>query len=288
VWIVADWSRRCSRADLGLVKRFVYELLERDPPVLRAARLARAAILALILVSVLGLIVETLERVQAVAGRALFALEVFAIATFTLEYLLRLWVITENPRFAHPVRGRARWVLTPMAIMDFLAIVPFYLPFFTADLRMLRLARIFRLARIARLGRYSSAAKMIADSARERREELTLSAGFIAVLLLVAASLMYYAEHEAQPEVFSSIPAAMWWAIVTLTTVGYGDTFPVTPAGRMLAALTAVFGIAMLALPTAILTSGFMERMEQMRKAKAGSPSAGDGDACPHCGQRLH
>ena len=101
-------------------------------------------------------------------------------------------------------------------------------------------------------------------------------------------SLSYYAEHEAQPETFSSIPASMWWAIVTLTTVGYGDTVPMTAAGRVLAALTAVLGIAMLALPTAILTSGLMEKMAELRKAKAGASTAGAPATCPHCGRELH
>lgn len=263
------------------VKKWVYDLLEREPPAFRAARQVRAAILILILMSVVALVLESVASVRAVAARWLLVFEVIAVATFSAEYLARLWSITENPRFRHPVLGRLRWAATPMAILDLLAVLPFYLPFVMADLRVLRLARIFRLARVAKLGRYSRAATMIGESVRERKHEMAISAAFIAVLMLISSSLIYYAENEAQPESFSSIPATMWWAIVTLTTVGYGDIVPVTGLGRLFAGLTAVLGIAMLALPTAILTSGLMERLSALRDSAAAKKK------CPHCGGEL-
>jgi voltage-gated potassium channel len=263
------------------VKRRLYDILERDPAPGPGARRVRATILALILVSVLGLVLESIDPVRQTAGNVLFLLELVTIFAFTAEYLARLWCITENPRYAHPIRGRIRWVFTPMALMDLLAILPFYLPFILVDLRSLRLLRVFRLARIAKLGRYSNATALIAAAIRQRRAELLISISFIAMLLLISSSLMYYAEHELQPEAFPSIPAAMWWAIVTLTTVGYGDVVPITPFGRLLAAFTAVLGIAMLALPTAILTSGLMERMADKAREK---PAGG---RCPHCGGEL-
>jgi voltage-gated potassium channel len=267
------------------LKRRVYNLLEADDPpahLVRAAHLIRGGVLLVIIINVVSLILETVEPFHRRAATAFFAIELVSVAIFTLEYLARLWSITENPRFAHPVRGRLRWMGTLLAIIDLLAIVPFYLPFITTDLRILRLARLFRLVRIARLARYSTAVQMMIATAHERRHELSVSIGLITVLMLISSSLMYYAEHEAQPEVFSSIPAAMWWAIVTLTTVGYGDTYPITAAGRGLAAITAVLGIAMLALPTAILSAGFLEGI------RAAPPAAAPGPArCPHCGKPL-
>lgn len=268
------------------MKRRIYEILELDPPILKAARVARALLLALIVVSVLGLVLESVDRINRAARPALRFFEFLTIAAFTVEYLARLWSITEDARYAHPVRGRLRWIVSPLALIDLLAILPFYLPFIVADLRVLRLARIFRLARIARLSRYSKAAAMMAATARARREELSVSVSFIGILLLIASSLMYYAENEAQPDVFSSIPATMWWAIVTLTTVGYGDAVPITPLGRMLSAITAILGIAMLALPTAILSAGFMERMQQNRKQEKSGTGPGLSH-CPHCGGEL-
>lgn len=261
------------------MKRRLYELLEHEPPLSSRARVVRAFILALILVSIAGLVLESVASIRLVAGPTLYILEVITVLVFSAEYLVRLWTITEDPRYAHPVRGRLRWVTSPLALLDLLAIVPFYLPFIVADLRVLRLARVFRLFRVLKLARYSIALQLIAESARDKREELLVTLGFILMLLLFAASLMYYAEHDAQPEVFASIPASMWWAIVTLTTVGYGDTYPITAWGRVLAAATAVLGIAMLALPTAILSAGFTERMQKRKAMNAGR--------CPHCGEAI-
>jgi voltage-gated potassium channel len=260
------------------VKRRLYEILEREPAPFALARIVRAFILALILVSALGLILESVASIRLIAGPAFTIIELVTVAVFSAEYLVRLWTITENPRYAHPVRGRLRWAVSPLALLDLLAVLPFYLPFITADTRVLRLVRIFRLARVAKFGRYNRAAGLLVEAARERREQLTISAIFIGMLLVISSSLMYFAENEAQPEVFSSIPAAMWWAIVTLTTVGYGDTFPITAAGRILAAATAILGIAMLALPTAILTSAFMERLGRPEQPP---------QHCPHCGGKL-
>jgi voltage-gated potassium channel len=256
-------------------------LLQKDPPALGLARQVRAVLLAVIVVSIVALILETVPTYQQPAARTFRIIEIITIATFTAEYLLRLWVITEDPRYAHPVRGRIRWALTPLALMDLLAFVPFYLPFIVADTRVLRLARLFRLARILRLGRYNRAATALVQAAHERREELVLSFASIIALMLISSSLMYYAEREAQPEVFSSIPDAMWWAVVTLTTVGYGDAYPITTLGRLLASATAVLGVAMLALPTAILTAAFLNRMERSRRA-IDAPRH-----CPHCGGDL-
>ena len=261
---------------MGL-KRRTYELLEAEPPVSGPARAIRLIILGLIVLSVTALVLESVRSFRERAGWLFLAIDIAVVAVFTAEYLTRLWVITEDPKFRHPVRGRLRWMATPYAVIDLLAIVPFYLPFVTADLRVVRLARMLRLARVARLARYSRAAQLMIDTVREKREDLSVSLGLILVLLLISSSLMYYAENDAQPDKFSSIPDAMWWGIVTLTTVGYGDTYPVTLVGRFMGALTAVLGILMLALPTAILSSGFLERMHRDHKPHR----------CPHCGRDI-
>jgi voltage-gated potassium channel len=224
------------------------------------------------------MVAETVEPIHAAARGAFSAFEVFSVGVFTAEYMLRLWSCTESPRFARPVRGRLRWMVTPMAIVDLLAVLPFYLPFLGADLRIIRILRLFRLFRILKLARYSRALHVIGGVIREKREELLMSCSFLLVLMLVASALMYFAEHEAQPDRFSSIPAAAWWAVVTLTTVGYGDIYPVTPLGRFIGGATAILGIAMLALPTGILGSGFIERFNKERE---------DPRRCPHCGKEI-
>ncbi|OHB64413.1 MAG: hypothetical protein A2Y76_05495 [Planctomycetes bacterium RBG_13_60_9] len=134
-----------------------------------------------------------------------------------------------------------------------------------------------RLTRIAKLGRYSESLQMLMRVLRARGEQLAGAVCILLILLVVAASLMYYAEKDAQPKTFSSIPATMWWASVTLTTVGYGDMYPVTPIGKAFGALTAVLGIGMFALPCAILGAGFVEELERHKKTRR----------CPHCGKEL-
>jgi voltage-gated potassium channel len=185
----------------------------------------------------------------------------------------------EEPAYSRPVRGRVRFGLTPLALVDLSAVLPFYLPFLHADLRvmrMFRMVRILRVMRVAKLGRYSESLQMLLRVLRSRATQLAGAVSILLILLVVAASVMYYAENDAQPKTFSSIPAAMWWAAVTLTTVGYGDMVPVTAVGRITGAITAMLGIGMFALPCAILGAGFMEELDQKKPRK-----------CPHCGKDL-
>lgn len=233
-------------------------------------------LIVLICLNVVAVILGTIEAVAQRIGPALAAFEVFSVVVFTIEYVLRLWSCTADPRFRHPFLGRVRYALTPMALVDLAAILPFYLPV-RADLRFARVLRLMRIFRVLKLARYVRAMELFADVARTKREELVLTTAVLALLLVMAASLIYFAENEAQPEVFSSIPASAWWAVTTLTTVGYGDTYPITPFGRVLGAVVAILGIGLFALPTAILGAGFVQAIEQ-RKTR---PS------CPHCGKPL-
>lgn len=164
-----------------------------------------------------------------------------------------------------------------MALVDLLAVLPFFLQFIGVDLRFVRAFRLMRLFRLAKAARYVTALHLFRAVARSKREELVLTTCVLALLLLVASSSMYFAEHGAQPEEFSSIPATMWWAVATLTTVGYGDVIPVTVFGRFLGSAVAILGIGLFALPTAILGSGFVEEI-----AKTKQPQR-----CPHCGKEL-
>ena len=151
-------------------------------------------------------------------------------------------------------------MLTPLAIIDLLAILPFYLPMIIPlDLRFIRAVRLFRLFRLFKMGRYSKAVFILKKVLKEKKEELVLIIFVIFLLLIIFSSLMYFIEKEAQPEAFSNIPEAMWWGIITLTTVGYGDVYPITPLGKILGALIAFLGIGMFALPAGILGSGLVE-----------------------------
>jgi voltage-gated potassium channel len=264
---------------LGLRRR-VWEIVEVAAPGDRASRTFDITILTLIGLSVLAVIFGSVESVEARWGPQLYVFEVITVAVFSVEYIARLWSCVEDERYADGLRGRLRWAFSFMAIIDLLAILPFFLPFTGIDLRSLRALRLFRLARVAKVGRYYSSLSLIKNVFRARKEELVLTTVLMGLLLIVSASLLYYVENPVQPEVFSSIPATMWWAVATLTTVGYGDMFPVTALGKVLAGVIAIIGIGMFALPTGILGAGFVE---EIGKSKAECEC----ETCPHCGAEL-
>jgi len=243
----------------------------------RVSRVFDTAILSLIVLNVIAVIAGSMASVQARFGAFFSGFEVFSVAVFTVEYAVRLFSCVEDGRFRGALRGRLRFVVTPLALIDLVAILPFYLAFLEIDLIFVRALRLFRILRIAKIGRYLSAFSLFGRVLKSRKEELILSTGLMLVLLLMASCLMYSAENEAQPEQFSDIPAAMWWAVATLTTVGYGDVYPVTPLGRLLGAVVAILGIGLFALPTGILGSGFIEEIQARRESPV----------CPHCGRPL-
>ncbi|MEX0703644.1 MAG: ion transporter [Planctomycetales bacterium] len=265
-----------TAAGASVWKRRIWEIVEVARPGDPLSRAFDFAMLALIFLNVLAVVLESVRSLREAWGPYFAAFEALSVAVFTLEYAARLYACGVLPRF-RGVRGRLRFLLSPMALVDLAAVLPFYLPFVGADLRFMRSLRLLRILRVAKLGRYVRALHLFRDVVRARREELVLTTALLALLLVMAACLMYSFENEAQPEVFSDIPSTMWWAVVTLTTVGYGDIYPVTPAGKLCGAAVAVLGIAFFALPTGILGSGFVEEIQRRK----GSPK------CPHCGKAL-
>jgi voltage-gated potassium channel len=171
-------------------------------------------------------------------------------------------------------------MLTPGALIDLLAILPYYLHVIVGlDLRVLRILRLFRFLRLFRLTAYMKSAKLVRNVFVSKASDLKLSLLLIVLLIIISASLVYFAEHLAQPDTFTSIPKTFWWAVVTVTTVGYGDMIPITIAGKVLTAIITLAGIALFALPAGIITAGFLE---ESRKAK--HPKL---HTCPHCGESL-
>ena len=233
------------------------------------------AIMSLIALNVVAVMLATVEGIFQAYRQWFFAIELVSVTVFTGEYLGRLWTCTLDDEYANPIVGRLRFALHPLLVIDLLAILPFFVGAFFIDLRFLRALRLFRFFRLLKLARYSDAMQGFAFVFREKKEDLTIALSATTVLLLIASSLMYFAERHAQPEAFSSIPEALWWGVVTLTTVGYGDVYPVTPIGRLLGSVIAVLGVGLVALPASILASGFIEEEERT-----------DG-ICPHCGEYV-
>lgn len=255
----------------------VHEVLRSIRPDDRLSRVVGLGLMVLIVGNILVMLLESTESAAEPADLPPFYgwFEGISVLVFSVEYLLRLWSAKEQERYQGRF-GRLRWIGSPMAVIDLLAVLPFYLALFGGlglDLRMLRVLRLFRLLRLLKLGRYSAAMHNVGWALRARRAELLFSLGIIVALLLIASSLMYHVEHDRQPEAFRSIPAAMWWGIATLTTVGYGDVVPLTATGRVLGAVIAILGIGIFALPAGILAGALNEAVTMRRK---GAP-------CPHC-----
>ena len=218
-----------------------------------------ASILTLILLNVAAFVLETVPEYGAAYASEFEAFNVFSVAVFTLEYVLRLWTAVEVPFLRHdpPWKARLKLAATPALIIDLLAILPFYVQaLFGMDLRILR---VLRLLRFLKLSRYSPALHTLMRVLSNERRSL-LGAGLLLVTaLLFASSGIYLIESHAQPDKFGSIPASAWWAIATLTTVGYGDIVPITPLGRIFGSFVMVTGLCILALPVAIISAGFSQ-----------------------------
>lgn len=266
------------------VQRRVHEIVETAEGSDRISSIFDVTIMILISLTLVAVILESVKAIGEPWAAWFTGFEIISVIVFSGEYLLRIWACTANPEYRHPILGRLKFALSPMAIIDLLAILPFYLiyvvPIFpSVELRHVRFVRVFRTLRLLKFGRYSESLATMGDVVRSKKEELFITTFVVFVLLVFAASFIYVFEHEKQPEAFSSIPASMWWGVATLTTVGYGDVYPVTPQGRFFAAIVAILGVGVFALPAGILASGFAEVLEE-RRAK---DREGQGIRCPHC-----
>jgi voltage-gated potassium channel len=238
--------------------------------------------LTLISLNVLAVMLETVPFVSAEFGTYLHIFDLFSVGVFSVEYGLRLWTITLDERYRSAVSGRIRYSLTPFALVDLFAILPFYIPFLIPlDLRFIRILRLLRIGRVLKMGRYSESIQTFERVFIRKKEELLMSLFLVMILLVVCSSVMYIAESEIQPDKFGSIPEAMWWGVVTLATVGYGDVYPVTPVGKIVGGIVALLGVAVYALPTGILAAGFGEELQRKRKKIA------EERVCPHCGHPI-
>lgn len=244
----------------------VNAMLDHDLPASPARRWVGGGIAVLIVVNVGSVILESVEPIRAVYERELWWIEQIATGVFTIEYLLRLWSAVDrvSGRFRHPVRGRIAYALQIFSLIDLVAILPGMLGLFGAgDLRVLRLMRLLRMLK---LGRHSTTFGLLWAVFREEASAIGAILFILLLTLIMSGSLMFMIENEAQPTVFSSIPAAMWWAIETLTTVGYGDMVPVTPLGKIVGGLVSVTGIGTLELFSGVITVSFMDQLRLRRE----------------------
>lgn len=237
--------------------------------------------LVLIVLNVVSVILESVDSIERAYSFIFTPFEEFSVFIFTAEFIGRVWSCTASKKIARASFGRLKFLLRPMMVVDLLAILPFYLPMVTEfDFRFLWILRFSRIIRLLKIGRYSDTYRMMGRVFDSRKEPLILSAVMVFTILLLSSCLMYFLEKEAQPDIFPNIPAAIWWGTVTLTTVGYGDIFPVTVGGKIVGGLISFMGIGIFALPAGILASGFSDELNRQR--------CNTTIKCPHCGEIIH
>jgi voltage-gated potassium channel len=255
--------KRPSRQTIARLRHRLYGLLEHGPIGDRAGRLVGRFIVALIVVNVVAVVLESVPAFEARYGTLFFVLETVSLVVFTVEYGLRVWVAVEHAPYRHMTKSAARlkFITSPFGIIDLLAVLPFWLAFVApADLRVVL---IFRVVRFLKLARYSPGMRSLLAALYAERRALF---GCLVILLgatLVSASAMHLVEGEAQPAKFGTIPGAMWWAIGTLSTVGFGDVVPITVAGKLVASATVIAGLVMMALPVGIVATAFADEVHR-------------------------
>lgn len=225
-------------------------------------------ITGLILLNVAAFIASTSPSFFLEHKSILENIEIFSSLVFTIEYALRLWVCTVDRTYSHPLLGRLKYALTPLSLIDLVSILPFYASLLFPQISFINLISLLRLLRLLKMSRYSESLRTLGIVLHAKKEELLATAFAVFILLIFASSIMYFVESEANPKAFGSIPDAMWWGVVTLTTVGYGDIYPITPLGRFLGAILAFLGIGIFALPAGIIASGFSEEVQRKKQEK--------------------
>lgn len=264
------------------LRRRVHEILTSHGPHDGLGRVVNGLLLLLIGANVVANVVETDREIAARAPGFFASFEAVSVAVFAVEYVLRLWAATVDPRFAHPVWGRVRFALRPTSLVDLMVIAPYYVYLLlpgSVDLRFLRAVRLLRIARLFRSERLRAVFATLGRVLHAKRTELAVTLVLVTLAVLVSAGAIYLVEHREPGTPFTSIPRAMWWAVVTITTVGYGDMAPATPLGQLIGGVVAFVGICAIALPVGILSSGYVEEVNRARTAES--------HRCPHCGGAL-
>lgn len=291
----------------------IFRIVDEDARDYRPSRLFNGFIVFLIFVNMVAIIFESDDRYATAYADIFHYLELVSVVIFGLEYLMRLLTADFSYPHLRGARPYFRYLISPLAIIDLLAILPSILilvaPYFVVlagqmDFRIIRLLRTMRLLRIFKITRYSSSLRLIIDVFRDKARDLAVTIFITLMLMVISSTIMYYVEHNAQEEQFPNILATFWWAVATLTTVGYGDVYPITALGKLLSGIIALLGIGLVALPTGILSSAFVDQMEKRRQGKLGeegeeaSPEVGADSCeqkskvtvtpfCPYCGKEL-
>ena len=251
-------------ANVKTIKNRIFEIISKAENGDQASKIFDWSIMILIALSIISIILESFASIYDRFHPVFQGFEVVTVIVFTIEYLLRIW--TADLLFPETKHPRLKYIFSFMAIIDLLAILPFYLPFIAADLRflrMMRLFRLFRLLRVFKLGRYFDALQVIVKVIKTSWPQLIMSIVICFFVMLFSAIVMYTVENPVQPEQFPNVISALWWAVCTLTTVGYGDVYPLTAIGKFFASVISLVGIGIIAIPTGIIAAGFNQAISR-------------------------
>ena len=262
------------------LRRKLFHILHKPSPLNPMARYVNYVIAALIVCNCSAVALETIPELKQAYRQQFLIFEIYSTFCFSIEYLLRVWVCVEQDHHAHSKPRRMRYIFTTLPMLDLIVVLSFFLPI---DLRFLRIFRLTRLLRVLNLAHFDQSLKSVLHAISRRRTMLLVSIFMMLIAIYFAASALYILEYRAQPDKFSSIPATFWWALTTLTTIGYGDMYPVTELGKLVASIISIIGIGVFALPTAILTASILESTPAHDGGKHGTTHK----HCPHCGERV-
>lgn len=248
------------------IKHRTFEIIEKGKDTDIVSKIFDDVILSLIFVNIISMFVLTFP-VSAKVETAINHFEIVAVMVFTVEYVLRVWTSEFlYPQVSKP-KAAVKYIFSFMALIDLIAILPFYLPFITnIDLTILRALRFVRVFRLLKLNRYTTALSLVSSVIKDKSAELISSVFVVFILMLISSVLMYSVESPVQPEVFKNGMSGLWWAVATFTTVGYGDIYPITGIGKILSTIMAMLGIGLVAVPTGIISSGFVEQSQKKRE----------------------
>jgi voltage-gated potassium channel len=257
-----------------MFKKRVFEIIEKAEEGDIASAVFDVSIIILIILNIIAVTVASFDNFSKAHSLMLNRFEMISIIIFSIEYLLRVW--TAKYKFPDSKFSYVRFFFSFSALIDLAAILPFYLPFVSGvDLRFLRILRLLRMFRIFKLGRYSESMSIIGKVLKNEKEKLLTTIILTIIMIFVASTLMYYVENPAQPEIFTNIIETTWWSIATFTTIWYGDVYPITIAGKICGGVISLLGIMLIALPSGIICSGFMDELNKAKKF------------CPHCGKEI-
>lgn len=241
------------------LKKRTFEIIEKGEKGDTISKIFDIFILILICLNVLSVFVETF-KISSRVRTILSDIELFSIIIFSIEFILRVWTAEFLYENLSPIKSKIKYIFSFMALIDLFAILPFYIPFvIKVDLRVLRILRLFRLSRIVKANRYTKSLQKVIDVIKDKSAELFSAILMLFILMLISSVLIYYIESPAQPDVYTNALSGLWWSIAIFTSVWLGDIYPITAAGKILCALMAVFGVAIIAVPTGIISSGFVE-----------------------------